>query len=561
MRIALCIRGLSCNVNLDRTNGRVLFSYDVFENNEGLADLAKNGEVDVFVYTWNKGNIDKIKTYLNPKKLVVQEVDDEVRKTVLDIENYPHREIYLEQREIYAKFSNYYALKEVDKLRIEYQNEHNFEYDCVIHTRFDVIFRFLTPLANFDLQNNIYIPDNANNANKRPHRYYLGYVILSSGKLIEKVTTKLYFELEGVIEKIRQARKANGKSAKLNNHYILGFFFDNKPYKKNIIRLDRDKGIHVSQKLHLIPNYLKKEKYYLSATTVFRDESDYMKEWLDFHLLIGVQHFYLYDNRSKDNIMEVLQPYIDKKLVTYNYWDKDLRDKPRYEYTRHCLKNYGSETKWLAVISNDEFIYPVDKNTNIKKILKEYEQYALYRINWKCFGDNFQDHKTDEYIIKRFTKRGTQFNVMNYVYKCIIQPNMISDVLSSHDFVIKPGCKIIYDSTLKEEDVLSTEDKIKLNEEYKKIYNKVIFKKSIAPSSGGRCHPLFNKIAMNHYMIMSKEEFENKYEKMKSVVTKNRGDSEIFQKFRSLLNQVDDTELCDRYYSNLKNFDLDNINE
>ena len=54
--------------------------------------------------------------------------------------------------------------------------------------------------------------------------------------------------------------------------------------------------------------------YDLTITAIFKNEGHYLKEWLDYHLLAGVEHFYLYNNDSTDNYKEVLAPYIEKIL-------------------------------------------------------------------------------------------------------------------------------------------------------------------------------------------------------------------------------------------------------
>ena len=71
-----------------------------------------------------------------------------------------------------------------------------------------------------------------------------------------------------------------------------------------------------------INNYFKlknknnKKLYGISICAIFKDESIYLKEWIEFHLLIWIEHFYLYNNFSKDSYLEVLKPYIEKNIVT-----------------------------------------------------------------------------------------------------------------------------------------------------------------------------------------------------------------------------------------------------
>lgn len=46
-------------------------------------------------------------------------------------------------------------------------------------------------------------------------------------------------------------------------------------------------------------------KYEVSLCLVFYNEAKFLKEWLDYHLVIGVSHFYLYNNNSTDDYMPV----------------------------------------------------------------------------------------------------------------------------------------------------------------------------------------------------------------------------------------------------------------
>ena len=61
-------------------------------------------------------------------------------------------------------------------------------------------------------------------------------------------------------------------------------------------------------------------KPYLSICAIYRDEADYLAEWVEFHRLVGVERFFLYNNLSSDHHREVLAPYVDEGLVTVRDW-------------------------------------------------------------------------------------------------------------------------------------------------------------------------------------------------------------------------------------------------
>ena len=62
----------------------------------------------------------------------------------------------------------------------------------------------------------------------------------------------------------------------------------------------------------------------LSICAIFQDETPYLKEWLEFHLMAGVQHFYLYNNNSTDNYLQILLPYIKSGTVELMNWPSPI---------------------------------------------------------------------------------------------------------------------------------------------------------------------------------------------------------------------------------------------
>ncbi len=56
--------------------------------------------------------------------------------------------------------------------------------------------------------------------------------------------------------------------------------------------------------------------HYLAACLLFKDAASYLDEWLRFHLRVGVDHFYLYDNDSMDDYESVVRPFVNAGRVT-----------------------------------------------------------------------------------------------------------------------------------------------------------------------------------------------------------------------------------------------------
>lgn len=142
-------------------------------------------------------------------------------------------------------------------------------------------------------------------------------------------------------------------------------------------------------------------KYKVSICAIFKDEADYLKEWLEYHIIVGVEHFYLYNNNSSDNYLEVLTPYIKKGIVTLIDWPMKQGQMEAYQ---HWADNYKNESKWVGFIDIDEFIVP-NENDTIYDFLKSFEDRPVVIIYWKYFGSsglidrNIKDLVTDDFTI------------------------------------------------------------------------------------------------------------------------------------------------------------------
>jgi hypothetical protein len=155
-----------------------------------------------------------------------------------------------------------------------------------------------------------------------------------------------------------------------------------------------------------------KKKYYLSVCSVFKDEAEFLDEWINYHLLLGVEHFYLYNNNSIDNYSSILEPYIAEGVVDLINWPNEF---PQMSAFKNCLDSYKEAAVWISYIDIDEFICPINTD-DIKIFLKKYESYPSVVIYWKVFGTSgFFSHNYDKYVIEQYTSSyGKLMNMGKY---------------------------------------------------------------------------------------------------------------------------------------------------
>lgn len=185
----------------------------------------------------------------------------------------------------------------------------------------------------------------------------------------------------------------------------------------------------------------------VSIITQFRDEAKYLKEWIEFHLLVGVDKFYMINHLSQDDPHSVLQPYIDKGIViledvmiefaepqhkTFNNEIKLVHNTlPRLH---NLMKN--ADTSWVMFLNVDEFLYPTEKN-NLKDVLVEYpETIGQVSVNWQMMGNSNYELKDGELLTEKLTRCSLNNEVQKHV-KSLVRKQAYENIDSVHYCKIK----------------------------------------------------------------------------------------------------------------------------
>ena len=161
---------------------------------------------------------------------------------------------------------------------------------------------------------------------------------------------------------------------------------------------------------------------------MFRDEAKYLREWVEFHLLIGIEHFYLYDHLSIDHPEVVLADYIAKGIVELHRRTEDVGE--NFVYLAVQMYNEGldlarGECQWVAMLDSDEFIVP-KSTTWLPTLLKDYERYGGLTVNWQMFGTGrVPEVPCDKTLIQSLKKKGLRNFGENFHVKSIVQPERV----------------------------------------------------------------------------------------------------------------------------------------
>jgi hypothetical protein len=169
-------------------------------------------------------------------------------------------------------------------------------------------------------------------------------------------------------------------------------------------------------------------KYYLGIAMMFRDEACWLKEFIEYHRLIGVEKFYLFDHLSTDHPELVLADYIRSGVVSLERREDDVGGnfmQLAVDIYNKALKLARGECRWLAMLDSDEFIVP-KTTTSLPRLLEEYEAYGGLTVNWQMFGTGgVAEIPPDVPMVQALQKRGLCHLSHCVHIKSIVQPKRV----------------------------------------------------------------------------------------------------------------------------------------
>ena len=160
---------------------------------------------------------------------------------------------------------------------------------------------------------------------------------------------------------------------------------------------------------------------YLGLCAIIKDEDPFLEEWVAYHMSLGVETFYLYDNASEIPVRDSLRRFSSlatgASIMVYDAPGK-MQQMPAYH---HCLAKHADDCRWIAFVDSDEFITP-SRADSIPAMLAEFEPYAGLALNWRTFGSNGHKLRPQGLQIENYTRALEDSHGMHSLLKSIVNP-------------------------------------------------------------------------------------------------------------------------------------------
>lgn len=252
--------------------------------------------------------------------------------------------------------------------------------------------------------------------------------------------------------------------------------------------------------------------YYLSLCCIIKDEGN-LEEFIIYYILLGVVHFYIYDNESTFPIKERLNSFLYKHYCTIIDFPGRCQQMNAYN---DCVKKFGKNIEWLIIVDGDEYILPKMDNTLVD-FLKKRENAQSIGINWVFFGTSFHKNKRGGFLVDnyRYCQNGQDRHV-----KSIFKPKYFLYMDNPHYAIMEDPERIV------------------------------------DPKGNKIVHYAFNDcytidiIQINHYVFKSLEENNEKHYRGNADTLNRRNISD--EGLHNYFNEIVDNILPDKYLEKMK---------
>lgn len=155
-------------------------------------------------------------------------------------------------------------------------------------------------------------------------------------------------------------------------------------------------------------------KYKLSVCLCVKNEAKYIEEYINHYIKQGVDHFYIINNNSNDNLEEIIEKSVFKHSITLMRDNRTINMFDGYNPTNSLQSMINDnlydvlikETEWFFICDVDEYMFGKNGHT-IKSYLNTIDQevgcvYVIWNIINPC-KDN--DKITEDFSIKKNVNR------------------------------------------------------------------------------------------------------------------------------------------------------------
>ena len=155
--------------------------------------------------------------------------------------------------------------------------------------------------------------------------------------------------------------------------------------------------------------------------TVIKDEQEYIEEFIVYHLNLGVDHIFIFEDIDSTSHKDICNKYSNKVTLNnigmfsfdeykrfdrHNMWEENRQRAYNQEGLDWIKNNFDYD--WCFAIDCDEYITLEDNTKSLSEILGLYSNYGAIILNWQNYNANGHIEKPDYKdggLVKTYTQK------------------------------------------------------------------------------------------------------------------------------------------------------------
>jgi hypothetical protein len=166
---------------------------------------------------------------------------------------------------------------------------------------------------------------------------------------------------------------------------------------------------------------------YLSLTSCIKNEGPHVQEWLAYYKSIGVEKFYIYNDRSTDDTEDNINDLSFRKDIVLIDYHTDNPNKQGLAFQR-SKEHYGKNTEWMIYCDSDEFFMPSEP-IDLRVFLQAYDNYSGLGAAWQIFGSSNHILRPPGLCLENYLYKAPEDWDPNFHVKTIVKPR---DIIPKH---------------------------------------------------------------------------------------------------------------------------------
>jgi hypothetical protein len=181
------------------------------------------------------------------------------------------------------------------------------------------------------------------------------------------------------IYKLEEGKEKGFKLHKCGHGHTYVYILEEEREYENKIKL-KINGKEIETRVNKYPCY---EDKILMSTMVYKEDK-YIRQWINYHKRLGVEHFIIYDNANMNdnlsyksvgketNLSELLKDLIKEGIVLLINWPYKKRESREKISGQACQQNHSingfKRSKYIGLFDIDEYVN-MQKDNNINKLI------------------------------------------------------------------------------------------------------------------------------------------------------------------------------------------------